>query len=315
MGLPLVSFVIPVRNGERDIARCLRAILALQYPPEHREILVMDNGSTDRTTQEVAALGCDYHVLPHVHVSTLRNRGVALARGDYVAFVDADVELTPAWLHRGLAVFQEPRVVASGCFPRVPPAATWVQRAWDVHQRGTYGDKTVWPVAWLPAMNLLVRRAVFVEAGGFDEQLVTTEDVDLCYRLGQHGVILCNPAMDAVHWGEAPDVRTFWRKEVWRSIGNLRGVWTHGLRWDELPSVGYPLYMLGSGLLTLIAGGLDVWQGQVRWLPLSLAGLSFPALLLALRAVRAARHPAVLPQLFVLYLLYGLARAYAVVKP
>jgi glycosyltransferase involved in cell wall biosynthesis len=311
----LVSFVIPVFNGEHDIARCLRSIQCLHFPLEQFEVIVMDNGSTDRTVQIVHELGFDCQVVPKVHVSALRNRGVAVARGEYIAFVDADVELTPDWLLHGLISFQKQQIVASGCFPRVPQAATWVQRAWNVHQRGKYMEHTTWPVPWLPSMNLIVRRQAFLAVAGFNEHLETVEDVDLCYRLGQQGLILCNPAMDAIHWGEAPDLRTFWRKEVWRSLGNIRGVIAHGLRWDELPSVGYPLYMLGGGLFALIGGSIDLWRGHCLFSPVSLSLLGFPALMLALRTVRWAKRPALIPQLFLLYLIYGFARAYAVVKP
>jgi YD repeat-containing protein len=315
VGKPIVSFVIPVLNGEKDIARCVRSILALHCPHELCEIIVMDNGSTDRTAAVVEELGIPCHVVPKVHVSALRNRGVARSRGEYIAFVDADVELAPEWLRNGLATLQDHRVVASGCFPRVPYEATWVQRAWDVHQRGRYLSSTPWPVPWLPSMNLLVRRAAFLAVEGFNEYLQTAEDVDLCYRLGQQGTILCNPAMEAIHWGEARDLRMFWRKEVWRGIGNIRGAILHGLRRDELPSVGYPLYILGGGLCAFMSAGVDLLRGQCLLFPISLSLLGLPALLLALRTGRWAQQPALMPQLFLLYLLYGFARAYAVVKP
>jgi hypothetical protein len=47
-----------------------------------------------------------------------------------------------------------------------------------------------------------------------------------------------------VHWGEARNLLGFWRKEVWRGTSNLKGVIGHGLSLDELPSLGYPLYVL-----------------------------------------------------------------------
>jgi glycosyltransferase involved in cell wall biosynthesis len=310
----LVSFVIPVLNGEHDIARCLHSIQHLHFLPEAYEVIVMDNGSTDRTPDIVRELGFNCLVVPKVHVSTLRNQGVARADGDFIAFVDADVEITPDWLQNGLAVFQDHRVVASGCFPGVPKKATWVQRAWDVHQRGRQHASAPHPVAWLPSMNLIVRRKDFLAVSGFNEQLETTEDVDLCYRLGQRGTILWNPAMEAVHWGEARDLRTFWRKERWRSTSNLRGVLSHGLRWDELPSLGYPLYVL-CGVVFLIGGSvMDLWHRQFFLVPLSLALLILPALGLALNTVYLAKQPILTLRLFLLYFIYGLARAYAVVK-
>ena len=196
---PIISFVIPVLNGQRDIFRCLISIQRLHFPPEAYEVIVMDNGSTDRIRDIVRELGFSCLIVPNVHVSALRNQGVARAQGEFIAFVDADVELTPDWLHHGLEVFKDQRVVASGCFPGVPKKATWVQKTWAVHQRGRQPTHSVYPVSWLPSMNLIVRREDFLAISGFNEQLETTEDVDLCYRLAQCGTILWNPAMEAIH--------------------------------------------------------------------------------------------------------------------
>lgn len=314
MEQPSVSFVIPVLNGERDIARCLHSIRCLHFPPEAYEAIILDNGSTDHTPHIVRELGFNCLVVPNVHVSVLRNRGAAMAHGDYLAFVDADMELTPDWLQNGLTVFKDRQVVASGCFPGIPKEATWVQRAWSVHRCGRLSESKPTPVRWLGSANLIVRREVFLAVGGFNERLETTEDVDLCYRLGQYGTIVHNPAMEAMHWGEDPDLKTFWRKEVWRGIGNLRGVLSHGLRWDEVPSLGYPLYVLCCTLLTVLGIFVDLWHQHIWLAPLSFILLALPALLLALNTVRLAKQPASLPKLFLLYLLYGFARAYAVVK-
>lgn len=314
MKSPLVSFVIPVFNSEKDIARCLRSIQQLRIAPEIYDVVILDNGSTDQTHRIMKELGFDFQVLPKVTVSALRNRGATLARGRYLAFVDSDVELSRNWLQSGLPVFDDATVVASGCFPGVPCNATWVQRTWDLHQRGRHADVNPRPIAWLSSMNLLVRKDVFLAIGGFNEELRTAEDVDLCYRLGQRGTLLCNPAMAAVHWGEARDLKIFWRKEVWRGLGNLRGVFSHGFRWDELPSLGYPLYTACLVVLLTLGIVLDLWYRQFLFVPVMTALLSLPALLLALNTVRLVKQPTAFFQLFVLYFLYGLARAYAAIK-
>ena len=163
-------------------------------------------------------------------------------------------------------------------------------------------------------MNLLVRREAFLRIGGFNKQLVTAEDVDLCYRLGQQGTILCNPAMEAVHWGEAADLGTFWRKEVWRGMGNLRGVIEHGFRWDELPSVGYPIYILALLLVISFGFVFDFLNRQITTTIIGVSLLILPASMLAVSTVRRARQPGALAGLLLLYLIYGVARAYSLVK-
>lgn len=314
MTRPLVSFVIPVFNSEQDIARCLLSIRNLKFPDVDHEVLIMDNGSTDRTHLIIRSLGFEFQVLPRVNVSALRNRGVAMTKGDYIAFVDSDVELSPHWLQSGLETFKDPKVVASGCFPGVPKDSTWVQRTWDLHQRGRQHETKPTSVPWLSSMNLIIRRQDFLAVSGFNEQLETAEDVDLCYRLGQRGTILNNPAMQAIHWGEARDVKTFVRKEIWRGIGNLKGVLSHELRWDEVPSLGYPLYMLCLLLLFSLGVLVDLWRQRILLAPLCLILFVLPALFLALRTGSVARRFTAVPQLFLLYLLYGFARAYSLLK-
>lgn len=314
VGKPLVSFVIPVFNAQLHITSCLNSINHLLFRQVEYEVLIIDNGSTDKTHQIVRDLGYEFEVRLNVNVSALRNHGVAMAKGDYVAFVDSDVELTPYWLQNGIAGFKDSKVVAIGCFPGVPKDATWVQRTWDLHQRGRYPNVKPTAVQWLPSMNLIVRRKDFLAISGFNEKLKTAEDVDLCYRLGKRGIILCNPAMKAVHLGEAEDLRSFWRKETWRGLGNLRGVLSHGLRKDEVPSLGYPLYILFCFLIISLSCILGLWRSQVMLIPLNLSLLILPAMALAINTARLARQPSAILELFLLYFVYGFARAYSMVK-
>ena len=266
------------------------------------------------TLKIVRDLGFNIEVIPLVNVAALRNSGAKLASGDYLAFVDADVELMPHWLSSGLPTIKKEGVVVVGCFPRPPHPATWVQRNWDFHQRGGQRDEDMKSVTWLPSMNILVRRDEFLECGGFNVDLETAEDVDLCYRLGEHGKILRVPAMDAIHWGEARDLKMFWRKEVWRGRGNLKGVLAHGMRWDELPSLGYPIYILCFLLLFTFGCVLDLWNRQFTVTLLCLGMLILPALVLAIATTRRTRQPNALLGLFLLYVIYGFARAYSIVR-
>jgi hypothetical protein len=314
MKQPLVSFVIPVLNGEQDIARCLNAIRNQSLTSDQYEVRIVDNGSTDRTQQIVRDLGFHVDVIPGVTVSALRNQAAKAARGDYLAFVDSDVEIMPYWLRHGIAIFESTSTVAAGCFPRAPSPSTWVQEAWEAHQCGRHDPNSQRPVAWLPSMNLLVRRDMFVKVGGFNERLDTAEDVDLCYRLGQLGSILCVPVMEAIHWGEARDLKMFWRKEVWRGKGNLKGVLAHGLRRDELPSLGYPIYILCLLLALTLSCLLNLSNRPFVLTLCSFGLLILPALALAAATMRRAGQPTAFPGLFLLYLVYGFARAYSMVS-
>jgi len=312
---PLIaSFIIPVLNGERYIERCLLSIKNQIIKNYIYEVIILDNGSYDETHKIILSLGFKFHIIKGVNVSTLRNYGARQASGQYLAFVDSDVELSGLWLEAALNSFTEKTVLATGCFPRVPPNATWVQATWDVHQSKCQSVTSPSAVSWLPSMNLVVRRHDFLAIGGFNENLETAEDVDLCYRLGSRGTILCNPTMEAIHWGEAQDLQTFWRKEVWRGLGNIKGVLSHGVRWEELPSLGYPLYMLLAGLFCMAALLMDIQERRILLILYGFSVLTLPAMCLAINTSHQAQNLSVLLGLFILYVFYGLARAYSIVK-
>ena len=107
MTRPFVSVLIDTYNHERFIERALQSVLAQDFPAADREILVVDDGSTDRTPDLVAKFA------PHVHLLRKTNGGQASAfnvcisecRGEIIAFLDGDDAWTPDKLRRVLAVF------------------------------------------------------------------------------------------------------------------------------------------------------------------------------------------------------------------
>jgi glycosyltransferase involved in cell wall biosynthesis len=105
--LPFVSVVVPLYNEERWIEACVRALLALDYPPDRYEVLVVDNNSNDRSAERV---GSDPRVRllrePLQGDFAARNRGIAEARGEIIAFTDADTAPQPGWLRAIVAHFQ-----------------------------------------------------------------------------------------------------------------------------------------------------------------------------------------------------------------
>ena len=90
MRAPRFSVIIPVFNGERFVARAIESVLAQSFPPE--EVLIVDDGSTDATSQVVARYGTRVRYLKQANqgVSVARNAGARAASGDWLAFLDAD---------------------------------------------------------------------------------------------------------------------------------------------------------------------------------------------------------------------------------
>jgi GT2 family glycosyltransferase len=267
----MISFVIPVRDAAAHLPRCLSSIAANLQAADGGEIVVVDNGSSDASAEIARLAGAHVIERPGLKVGACRNAGAAASRGEVVAFIDADNELAPGWLHACARAFQQQGLGAAGYPYHAPGNATWVQRMYDaLRVKGTERRD----VDWLGAGNLAVRRAVFEQVGGFDEHLEACEDVQLCQSVRRAGYrVVSEPGMDSVHHGDPQTLRQLFFGELWRGRDNLRvslrGPWT--LR--TVPSALLPV--AGLGCVALLAIGLLAWP----WFGAAVATVGFLGLL------------------------------------
>jgi GT2 family glycosyltransferase len=106
---PFVSIIVPVYNGSCTIDALLTSLLALDYPAGRREILIVDNRSTDDTRERVGRYPVTLLEETEIQGSdAARNRGIEAAGGEILAFTDADCVVEPTWLKRLLASHKEP---------------------------------------------------------------------------------------------------------------------------------------------------------------------------------------------------------------
>jgi glycosyltransferase involved in cell wall biosynthesis len=311
--LPQVSIIIPVKNDVGRLKICLKSLKAQDYPGDGFEIIVVDNGSADESATVAAKMGAKVLCHPERRIGALRNQGVAASSGSILAFVDADHELPPDWLANGVHALQSDSAICAAGAPCVaPPKGSWVQRYWQVHRLRVVDRQLV---DWLGAGNLFVRRASFEQAGGFDEDLIAAEDVDLCLRLAsQNGKILSDPAIRNIHHGEPKTLWQFFRKEYWRGSSGVRAFVRQGFPVRELPSLLYPAYYLLTAIGLILALGYAIRYGSATVILSALFLLVAPALLLAVNTCWRRRDSKALLPLAVLYLTYGLARAAALFK-
>lgn len=301
---PLISFVIPVRNDADGLARCLASISgAAGLTPV--ECVVVDNGSVDGSDRVATRAGCTVLRVPHEKVGELRNRGAAAATAALLAFVDADHELSPAWVATVLDAMADTTVAAVGAPYRPPPDGNWIQRGYNGlrdHRPGRHR------VEWLGSGNLVVRAGVFQRIGGFDPSLEACEDVDLCRRIREEGgVILSDARLESTHHGDPASLGAIFRGELWRGRNNLQVSFRERPSLRALPSVLIPI-----GQLVLIAAvPLTLSAGYPRMAATGLAALAIPT---ALRAFRLAQRSRVnVLQALSIVGSYDLARALALV--
>jgi glycosyltransferase involved in cell wall biosynthesis len=127
MSAPVATVIVCTRNHAELLGDCLRSLVS-DGSRTPRELLVVDNGSTDETAAVVASFPGVRHVLePALGLSNARNRGVVEARGAILLFTDDDVRVEPDWVDNLVAAFEDPRVGAAGGrivpdWPSAPPA-------------------------------------------------------------------------------------------------------------------------------------------------------------------------------------------------
>ncbi len=170
-------------NGEQTITECIESLLAVDYPEQLCEIVIVDNGSTDQTAELIKAKpGVSYAYEPKRGVSYARNRGIAESSGEIVAFLDGDCVVDPSWLSELVAPFEDPGV---GCVAGEldhHPATTAAERQ-AVRMLGRWQRFAISSdPPYVVTANAAFRREVLDEIGGFDPDLPRAQDVDIGLR-------------------------------------------------------------------------------------------------------------------------------------
>ena len=194
---PSVSIIIPSHNRAGQLQACLRSLCELDYPVHCLEMLVVDDASTDETPamlaqvmQEFEAKSRVIRVVRHTFqqgVARSRNTGAEAARHDLLAYIDSDCVASPGWLAELIPAFQDEKTAAVGGMIRAYERKSILGRYEDIRSSLFMGVRPQQvsiegPLKYLPTANLLVRREMWQEIGGF-AALTFGEDVDFCRRL------------------------------------------------------------------------------------------------------------------------------------
>lgn len=189
-----LSIVVPCRNAAHTIGQTLHALAEQSWPTEW-EVIVADNGSTDKLAQVV-----DRHrmQIPAVRIITAharrgashaRNVGVKAAAGDAILFCDADDIPAPGWAVAMEAALRRHDFVASRLeFEKLNPPS--IRAARDHTQVDGLQRFTFLPFAHAGSGTLGIKRALHNAVGGFDETIPICEDIDYCMRVQQQGAKL-----------------------------------------------------------------------------------------------------------------------------
>lgn len=191
--VPTVSVIIPAYKAERTICRAIDSVLAQTVPPT--EIIVVDDGSPDRQHAAIEAYGEQVVLIrqPNGKTAMARNAGIDRARGEFVAFLDADDYWEPEKLQRQLAIFAgHPKVgIVAGAYfiqePGKPRAATGNNhRSWSDRVLDVRGELAFRLATMMWTGTVMVRREILGEER-FVSGLEPAEDRDMWVRLVLRG--------------------------------------------------------------------------------------------------------------------------------
>ncbi len=185
ISFPKISVIIPSFNREKTVVRAINSVLEQNYP--NIELIVVDDGSSDNTATILKKKYLKSLILleqTNQGVSSARNRGVEQSSGKWIAFLDSD----DYWHPKKLAY----QIQALELLPDLKILQTqeiWIRNGRRVNPRIKHKKPKGWifnkslKLCCISPSSVLIEKALFCDAGGFDEDLLACEDYDLWLRI------------------------------------------------------------------------------------------------------------------------------------
>ncbi|MCL1476075.1 MAG: glycosyltransferase [Marinobacter sp.] len=271
---PFCSVVIPAFNEEQDIEASLSSLVSQSYPRDRYEIIVVDNGSTDRTSEIASAFADLILSRPDGNVGAVRNFGIASASGEIIICTDADCVVTEDWIETGVNLLEKNPNHALGGGLRPRKNARWVEKYWLLNEAG---DKTQQRA--LAGSSIFIWKRDFEHLGTFNESVTSGEDSDLHNRALSNGLkVIIDPKLSVAHLGCPETPRDFIRRQVWHSENYIPDFK------NSLKDKVFWLTLLYLGCLT--AALFLLFTANYFTAALLLAGAQLSALVLALKRIK-----------------------------
>jgi cellulose synthase/poly-beta-1,6-N-acetylglucosamine synthase-like glycosyltransferase len=197
---PNVSVVVAARNEEENIERCLRSILQVDYPADKLEVVVADDGSTDRTPEIISKIKQEHNNLKVIRIESqinnLKGKANALAQaiaqtnGEFIFLTDADCEVPRTWIKGMLRHFDEKTGVASGVTIIETGKIFYGMQSLDwafLLSVAAAVGRLFKPVACI-GNNMAFRKEAYIECGGYQNlKFSITEDFALFKAITENG--------------------------------------------------------------------------------------------------------------------------------
>lgn len=261
-----VSVIIPAKNSERTIGKCLQSVVDQEYPPH--EVIVVDGGSTDKTRSIAKKYGARVVIEPPHKKSAPgigRNYGAKGAHGSILAFLDSDCYSEKTWLNLVVDMFKDPKIGVYSIVVRDGTGKIISSAYHYLHMQVSYD--------FAPSRCMAVRREPFMQVNGFDETLTTGEDNDLSYRIRQLEYKIIVDKENKVYHDDdhMTNLRGIWRQQLWyrESEKEMRRRYpdkfrkfktTYQLKEHLIPLVKSIRFGVRFALICLMIKFLSIWR-------------------------------------------------------
>lgn len=262
---PQISIIVASRNNQTTIEGCLQALFDLDYPQDAFEVLVIDGCSTDATVNIAQKFPARVISLP-LNAAAAYNYAQKTASYDILGFVDSDAKVEKDWLKKLVVHLNDPKVAGvSGSIETWNIENPWAKIiGYELKNRYSRLSKYTGRIA---TMNLLLKKSVIDEVGGWDENLPSQYDTDFGFRMSSLGYkIVYEPTAKCYHYNRAT-LKAYWSQQLQYGKNTLKLYFKHShlAKGDEITDFGMNiqpvllLSVLGLFLLGIIEILRPLW--------------------------------------------------------
>ncbi len=308
----LISFVIPHYGREHLLIQAVQSIIDQNFDLEKLEVIIATQNSELSEPIKAMKQKIALTILPQSSTNTismLRNQGVKQSKGKYLAFIDADVSISPDWIkcmQSELEYNNEGRAIVSA-IQTISENAPNVERVRTVLNNINKNSN----VDALHGSNLFLTRETFEKAGGFPAELTTCEDVYFTAEARKSGRLFLSSRATHIHLGEDKNYNVLFNKEIWRGQSNIQSIKGRKIPLKEIPSLVIPLAFLALFILAVLLVFFDMYSLALVALLLLLS----PVLVYSIRLTQHSTENRIkVVEIFKFYLVYFSARSIGTYK-
>lgn len=200
---PLVSIIVPTKNEEKNIERCLKSIKAQSY--RNLEIIVVDNNSSDRTV-EIAKKYTGKIFLKGPERSTQRNFGASKAEGKYLIFLDADMQMQKKVVEECVTAEKKAVILSEAVVGK-----TYLEKCRALEKECYLGDDLIEAARFF-------EKELFLRLKGYDRKLIASEDWDLTEKIRKTGAQIGRTKSKVLHFEKEGNIFNVMKKKFYYGV-------------------------------------------------------------------------------------------------